>query len=79
MASTSPSKPVGIDEDFYVSVNIVWNQQLGGKSEDYAYGTAVDSFGNVYVAGYTYGSFEGLANKGYHDAFIAKLIPLSVQ
>ncbi|MFN3871138.1 MAG: SBBP repeat-containing protein, partial [Aquificaceae bacterium] len=54
---------------------------LGGSSDDVAHAIAVDSFGNVYVAGYTWsddfpGTFGGVQQShggGLADAFVAKL------
>ncbi len=52
----------------------LWIVQPGTPSDDYAYGVAADSAGDVLVAGYTYGSLFG-ANAGGadpRDAFVAK-------
>ena len=54
---------------------------LGGGGTDYAYSIAIDSGGNVYVAGFTTspdfpGTAEGTQTSfggGYSDAFVAKL------
>lgn len=56
---------------------------LGGSSDDYAYGVAVDASGAAYVAGATYSSnFPTTANAlqrthggGSYDAFVAKISP----
>jgi hypothetical protein len=50
---------------------------LGGSADDDTYSLAVDSAGDVYVAGITNSTdfpvTDGRALSGYHDAFIAKL------
>lgn len=57
--------------------NYLWAVRGGGGSTDVGYGIAVDAEGNVFVAGYFYGtSFYGsdtLVSAGYFDLFIAKL------
>ena len=45
----------------------IWNQTWGGAGNDYGYGVAAASSGNVFIAGYT-SSFGA----GGNDAFIAK-------
>jgi hypothetical protein len=47
-------------------------QQFGTPGYDYTSGVTTDSSGNVYVAGYTFGAFDGTTNAGGSDAFIAK-------
>jgi uncharacterized protein (AIM24 family) len=66
------------------SGSVAWIARLGGASSDYAYGVAVDSGGNVIVAGYfsstTLTAYNAggtafgtvLANSGPQNAFIAK-------
>lgn len=51
---------------------IAWIRQFGSSGEDRAYGIGVDSSGNVYAAGYTYGTLPGEAPSGGLDAFICK-------
>jgi hypothetical protein len=60
---------------------LVYSTYLGGNSDDYAYGIAVDSSRNAYVAGATASTnfptknpFQGTV-AGYFDAFVTKLSP----
>lgn len=47
--------------------NLVWTRQVGGSADDQLYGVATDSFGDVYVNGFTYGSL------GTNDGFVDNL------
>jgi hypothetical protein len=53
------------------SGNEVWRKQLGSSANDYAYGVATDSSGNVFMAGYTGGAISG-SNAGSLDAFVVR-------
>ena len=61
---------------------VIYSTYLGGSSDDYSYGIAVDSAGNAYLTGYTYsadfptptGAFDTTFN-GLDDAFVTKLNP----
>ena len=63
-------------EDFFVTMydsagNKVRTRQLGVSGEDTeAYGVAVDSLGNVYVAGFTNGELDGNTLTGTDDFFV---------
>jgi hypothetical protein len=48
-----------------------WTKQFGTAGNDYAYGAAADTHGNVFVVGYTQGSLGG-ANAGGYDAFLTE-------
>ena len=48
-----------------------WTRSVASSGSDVAYGVAVDSSHNVYVAGYTTGALGG-SNKGSLDAFVRK-------
>jgi len=49
-----------------------WSRFWGSDSFDYAEGVAVDSAGNCYVAGHTFGEFDGQANAGSYDICLTK-------
>jgi hypothetical protein len=57
--------------------NVIWATRAGGTSQDESNSIALDSFGNVYIAGYfrntpiTFGAYT-LTNNGYADMFVAK-------
>ncbi|MCP4133889.1 MAG: hypothetical protein GY754_23165 [bacterium] len=46
--------------------------QFGTTADDYAVSSAVDSSGNIYIAGNTTGAFEGYSSLGSDDIFLAK-------
>ncbi len=50
----------------------VWSRIWGSTEEDSAKAVSVDSAGNIYVAGYTYGSFDGQSNNGNGDLCLTK-------
>jgi Ca2+-binding RTX toxin-like protein len=54
---------------------VLWTRLDQTTSQDSAYGTSVDSIGNVLVAGYTNGNLNGNNNKGYSDGFVSKYSP----
>jgi beta-propeller repeat-containing protein len=49
-----------------------WTQELGTTGAESARGVALDGSGNVYVTGYTNGSFPGFSNSGANDLFAMK-------
>jgi CSLREA domain-containing protein len=58
------------------SGDLQWNTFLGADNSDYGYGIAVDSSGNIYVAGATFWTSWGSPVRPYtggFDAFVAKL------
>lgn len=51
---------------------IGWIKQFGTSDDDEAYGVAVDTSGNAYVAGWTGGVLPGQSSSGPWDAFLVK-------
>ncbi len=49
-----------------------WTRQLGTTEGDQGSGIAVDTSGNVYVTGTTYGGLDGNTNAGGADMFLVK-------
>lgn len=50
----------------------VWTRQFGSDGDDLAKAVIVDGSGNIYVAGYTTGTFPGQPSSGSSDAFVAR-------
>ncbi len=50
----------------------LWTRQFGSPEADWALGVAVDTKGNVYVAGRTFGALPGQVGAGLSDAFLLK-------
>jgi uncharacterized delta-60 repeat protein len=46
---------------------------IGTESDDFGKSVNVDDSGNIYISGYTYGSFDGYTNNGQADVFLIKL------
>ena len=51
--------------------NLKWARQLGSDVSDTSQGVSADALGNVFVAGWTYGSLGG-TGAGVNDAYAAK-------
>lgn len=49
-----------------------WTVQAGTTGTDSSEAIAIDAAGNLYIAGYTDGTFDGSINAGGFDAFVAK-------
>jgi len=55
--------------------DLLWTRQLGTSEPDFCHSVAIDSYGNAFINGYTYGSL-GETNLGREDAFLAKYDPV---
>ncbi|WP_237079881.1 SBBP repeat-containing protein [Myxococcus xanthus] len=71
------AEPSAGGQDAYVSKYdasgaLLWTRQLGTSANDRALAVSADEAGNVYVAGYTWGSFSFYENAGGTDLFVAK-------
>lgn len=51
---------------------LVWSRQFGSFASDEAKGVAVDTGGNIYVVGSTFGSLPGNVTAGSEDLFLLK-------
>ncbi len=63
--------------DIFITVydtdgNHVWTKVFGSTAADYSNSIAIDSSGNIFLAGYTAGSFNGASIIGGNDIFITK-------
>lgn len=56
----------------YVYSNKVWVRQFGSNSGEFADSVSVDSNGNIYVVGRTFGDMNGYVNAGSEDSYIVK-------
>lgn len=54
------------------SGSYLWDKQFGTAGDDSGYSVVSNSKGDIFVAGYTSGTFEGEVNRGGNDAFLAK-------
>lgn len=78
---SAPKRAYTADDDaFAAKLNnngaLQWNTFLGGSDDDRSYGVAADNSGNVYVAGYSDGSWGDNIRRAYSassDAFAAML------
>lgn len=52
--------------------NLIRVKQIGTFTNDQGNGVAVDRMGNVIIAGFTSGTFEGTSNSGGTDGFVIK-------
>jgi hypothetical protein len=57
--------------------NLLWNTFLGSASDEYGYGIALNSSGNIYVTGRSTATWGSPVNaySGGVDAFVAKITP----
>jgi Beta-propeller repeat len=86
--TSNPLQPTnhGSDDAFVAAIDatgatLLYSTYLGGGSEEYGEGIAVDSAGNAYVTGYTQSTNFPTSNPlqptnhGSYDAFVAKIAP----
>jgi len=50
----------------------LWTRIWGSTNDEYASGVAIDGAGNIYVAGYTAGAFDGQTNAGGADLCLTR-------
>jgi hypothetical protein len=62
----------GGDNPAETAPELIWTRQWGTSLNDRGKGVAVDSSGNIYVCGHSYGNIDGIANQGGLDAFVKK-------
>jgi hypothetical protein len=53
--------------------SLAWGNQFGSTASEGANAIAIDSDGNIYVGGMTYGAFPGAADASAGDGFLMKL------
>ena len=71
-SGSSSTSTASDDKTTACSSSSISTSQLARSSNDYAYGVATDSSGNVYVAGGTNGGLDGNTNAGNTDLFVVK-------
>jgi len=76
-AGTLPGETNAGGEDTFVakydsSGTLQWARQFGTSATDSGWAVTADSGGNVYVAGYTLGTFAGQTSAGSSDVFVVK-------
>jgi hypothetical protein len=53
----------------------IWTRTFGSKVTESLHGLSIGPSGNLYLAGYGSGSYEGQANAGGEDLFVTKITP----
>ncbi len=56
---------------------VLWTEQFGTSANDYQPLVAVDSAGDLFITGNTYGDFSGYTNQGSEDWFVYKIEAIS--
>ena len=70
-AATVSSNPDVFVAKYDTTGALLWSSQFGSSAQDTSYGVAVDSQGNAYITGFTYGSLGG-PSTGQMNAFLSK-------
>jgi len=71
-SGSSSTSTASDDKTNVCSSSSISTRQLARSSNDYAYGVATDSSGNVYVTGMTKGGLDGCKSAGVEDLFVVK-------
>lgn len=76
------NQPYVAEEDCFISKfnsngERLWTKMFGTELYDYIKCITIDTNGNIYVAGTTYGNFGTFTNQGWQDIFVAKFSPTS--
>ncbi len=53
----------------------LWSKLYGTNSPDIGSSITIDSIGNIYITGETFGDLDGNSNSGYYDIFLTKYEP----
>jgi hypothetical protein len=74
---TLPGQPGGTGPDGFIRKFTndgaeQWTMQTGFPGSEYAFSISADAFGDLFIAGYTYGSLPGQASSGNLDAYVGK-------
>ena len=69
---TSSGQPDAFIAKYDTSGDEVWRRQFGVSGTDLANAMVADGSGNIYVAGYTEGTFPGQTSSGNGNAFVAR-------
>jgi len=65
-----------IQSSLFAQYDLLWQKNIGGNGFDSARGIAIDTAGNILIAGTTYSyDIDSLVNLGSGDVFLSKLNP----
>ncbi len=71
---TSAGLPDAFLRKYDPAGEVLWARQLGSHARDVVEGVAVDSIGNVYVAGWTVGGLPGQPYVDGVDSFVLQVV-----